>query len=78
MPRDPIEPLPVVWQLSFSCVSPVLSPGQGAVAISVLRVLVPTVWEMQTKDGIEASGGRWAKLFGLLAGIQLEMPPSVG
>ena len=56
----------------------VSSPGQGAVAISVLRVLVPTVWEMQTKDGIEASGGRWAKLLGLLAGIQLEMPPSVG
>lgn len=67
MPRDPIEPLPVVWQLFFACASSVFSPGQGAVALSLLSVLVPTVWGTQTEDGTEASGGRWAKLLGLLA-----------
>lgn len=67
MPRGPIEHLSVVWQLSFACASPVFSPGQGAAALSLLSVLLPTVCETQKEDGIEANGGRWAKLLGLLA-----------
>ena len=57
MPRGPIEHLPVVWQPSFACASPVFSPGRGAVALALLSVPVPTVCETQTEDGIEASWG---------------------